>query len=135
VRREQVDERLRSGGGAHPADGLVGVVSEPPAECFDLLEDAVDVLEHGLAGLCEPHAMARADEERLAELLLESLDLVAHGRLSQVQARGGSREAGCFSDHPERAQVRQIERHTRQDIKIVHVRHQNNDVVRWQHGL
>ena len=102
-------KRLRGGGGPHAAGRLVAVVPEPAAERFDLLEDAIDVLEHGLSGLCEPHAMARPDEQRFAELLLQRLDLVAHGRLRQVQPRRRPREARGLGDRAERAQVRQIE--------------------------
>ena len=59
-----MDQRLCGRSGPHAAGRLVGIVPEAAAQRFDLLEDAIDVLEHGFTSLCEPHAMARPDEQR-----------------------------------------------------------------------
>ena len=112
-------KRLRRGGRPHAAGRLIAVVSEPPAERLHLLEDAIHVLEHGLSSLGEPHAVPRPDEQRLAELLLQRLDLVAHGRLRHVQPRRRAREARGLGHGAKRAQLRKSNAITPQDIRLI----------------
>jgi hypothetical protein len=69
--------------------------------------------EHRGAGLGQLDAGARAVEQRHAELALEPGDLLAQGRLGDVQALGGTTEVQLVGEHDERAQEPRIARHAR----------------------
>jgi hypothetical protein len=64
--------------------------------------------ERPLAEAGQAHDAPAADEQRLAELVLERADLPAHRRLREIQALGRAREALRFGDGAERAQLRQL---------------------------
>ena len=78
------------------------------AQRVGLVEDAPRIVEGGLARLRQPHPPLRPDEEGLAQLLLEGLDLVAHRRLGEIEALGGAGEVEGVGDLPERAQLRHL---------------------------
>ena len=61
-----------------------------------------------LSGCRQRDALAMADEERDAELILELLDVPAQRWLRDVQPLGGLGHAGFFGDGDERAQVAEI---------------------------
>ena len=68
----------------------------------------IGVLERGLAGRRELDAALGSDEERLAELGLERLDLVADRRLRQAEPLGGAGEVERLGDDPEGAKLREF---------------------------
>ena len=82
---EEVDEGLRGRRGADAPARLVVVARDALAQGVGLFEDALGVFERELAGVRELDAALGADEERLAQLALQSLDLVAHRRLRHVK--------------------------------------------------
>jgi hypothetical protein len=83
--REEVDEGLRGGGRAHAAARLVVAPRDALAQRVGLFEDARGVFERDAARVRELDLALGADEERLAQLALQCLDLVAHGRLREVE--------------------------------------------------
>ena len=105
---EEVDEGLGRGGRAHPAVGLAGPARQALAQGVRPLEDALGVLERGLAGLGELDPLLGPDEERLPELGLEGLDLVAHRRLGEMQPLGGAGEVEGLGHDAEGAELRQL---------------------------
>ena len=105
---EEVDEGLGGGGGAHAARGLALPSGQAVAQRVGLVEDAPRIVEGGLARLRQPHPPLRPDEEGLAELLLEGLDLVAHRRLGEIEPLGGAGEVEGVGDFPKRAQLRHL---------------------------
>jgi hypothetical protein len=66
-----------------------------------LAEHAPRLLEHGVAGVCQRDAPLGAVEEPHAELLLELPNLLAHGRLRDVQALRGPAEVQLLGDRDE----------------------------------
>jgi hypothetical protein len=84
-RGEEVNEGLRGGGRADAAPRLVVAPRDALAQGVGLFEDALGVFEREAAGVRELDAALGADEERLAQLVLQRLDLVAYGRLRQVK--------------------------------------------------
>ena len=78
-------EGLRGGGCAHAPARLCVVALYALAQRVGLLDDALGVFERELARVRELDAALAAYEERLAQLALQRLDLVAHGRLRHVK--------------------------------------------------
>jgi hypothetical protein len=107
-RREQVHERLGGGRHLHVAAERPALAGDALAQLVRLVEDAHGVGERRLAGARQTHAALATDEERLAQLLLERLDLVADGRLRQVQPLGGTGEVEGLGDHAKGTELRKL---------------------------
>ena len=78
-------EGLRGGGCAHAPARLGVVTLYALAQRVGLLDDALGVFERELARVRELDAALAAYEERLAQLALQRLDLVAHCGLRHVK--------------------------------------------------
>jgi hypothetical protein len=107
--------RQQLGKGVRHADGQPhGLAGGAAAQRFGQLapqpEDLVRVLLRGAAGLRERQPAAGTDEQGLAQLLLQLLQLRADGRLGDVQHLGGARDAPLARHGPEVLQVTVVER-------------------------
>ncbi len=107
-RREQVDDGLGGGSGPHPSGRRVLAAGDALAERLRLVEQADGVLERGLPRRGQLHAALGADEQRLTELGLQRLDLVAHRRLGEPQPLGRAREVQRLRDDPEGSKLRKL---------------------------
>jgi hypothetical protein len=76
----------------------VVIAAHALAQRVGLLDDALGVGERELSGVGELNAALGADEERLAQLALQSLYLVADGRLRHVKFLCRAREAQRLGD-------------------------------------
>src|SRR5215211_332710 len=94
-------ERLRRRRRAHAPARLVVVAGDALSQGVCLLDDARGVVERELPGVGESNASLRAYEKRLAQLKLQSLYLVAHGRLRHVKFLCRARERERVRDLPE----------------------------------
>jgi len=75
---------------------------------FDVLqfgEDGCGAGEQAAPGIGQHHAAGQAVEERLAQFLLQFLNLLAEGRLGNVAAFGGAAETSRFGNRHEISQL------------------------------
>jgi hypothetical protein len=78
------------------------------AQRLRLVEEADRVLERGLPRRGQLHPALGPNEERLPELRLERLDLVADRGLREAEPFGRAREVQGLGDHPERPELREF---------------------------
>ena len=91
-----------------------------PKPGFDLLLKRQDALRIGYKDLAvrgESKLRSGAIEKPASDLLLEPLDVQAHGGLRQVHKAGGAGEAICLNDRNEGAQQDCVENH-RMDFRM-----------------
>jgi hypothetical protein len=68
-----------------PAAIKARVLRDQPPHTVEVLQDLLGALKHKLARRRQPHKSMRSDEQSNPELLLERLNLLAHGRLADSQ--------------------------------------------------
>jgi len=84
-------------------------VAEQVGRLFGQHHQPARVAEQALAVLARPHRAGTALQQRPADRLLEAADLLADGRLGQVQPFGGAGEAGAVDYRHEALQQGQVE--------------------------
>ncbi len=99
-----------AGGERQAAADFAGQVGQRPARVVQHVEDLVGARQQCAAGLGQANLATEAIEQAHAQLLFQAGDTLAHGRLGQVQALAGFREAAGFGNGDKGVEVGQIHR-------------------------
>ena len=84
-RREHIEAHRHAAGEPQRPAQRARVIGDRADRVADVLEHALSELDQALGGRRHPHLPADAQEQRLAQFLLEQRDLPADGRLRHVQ--------------------------------------------------
>src|SRR5207248_8524606 len=94
----------------HHIAGFLGERQQPPR-----------IGQQPLAGLRRCHILARAVQKRLADIVLQPLDLLADGRLGAVDAFAGAGEAAGIDHRDETAEQLKIKHASQSFINPLHI--------------
>ena len=101
-----------------PANGALGGAAGMDDRRLGLVEQAAGFVEQHAPGLGELDAALGADQQRRADLALESADLHAERRLREVEPPGGAAEMQFLGDGHEVAKAAQVWRVHTESVSI-----------------
>ena len=97
-----------AGGQGEAAADFAGEVGQGAAGVVQHVEDLIGAGQQGPPGLGQADFAAQAVEQSYLQLLFQTGDALADGRLGQVQAFAGAREAAGLGDGDKGVEVGQV---------------------------